>query len=471
MDAQKLATIDHFVAATRAAVFVREADGVLMIRPDKTLGINPSAVAILGALYDRSCRPAAAVLAELAPRLAVSAERLLADTAQLVEAMSALLNEDFQPRPGLRLGGFDRSRLRFPTLSEIALTYGCQNRCRFCYASSPCRERERQPMSTEQVKRVMERIFEQAHVPSLSFTGGEPTLRPDLPELIRHGKRIGFRVNLITNGRRLADQRFAATLAEAGLDSAQVSLEAADSAVHDAVVGCPGAFAETVAGVEQVRRLGLHVHTNATLCRANLDHAADLIRFVAHELKLRTLSMNMVIRTGTALASRDVDISYTDVGARLPQLVEVARREEVRFVWYSPIPYCIFNPALHGLGAKSCACVDGILSVDPTGQVLPCSSFETGIGSLLERSFAEVNASRAAAYWREKRFVPPPCRGCADEDICGGGCPLYWDAAGSFAEIPRSGSDDVSARRRWQRHRRRGKSFGVPAPEVHAWAD
>jgi MoaA/NifB/PqqE/SkfB family radical SAM enzyme len=371
-----------------------------MIRPDKTLGINRSAVAILGALYDRSCRPAATVLAELAPRLGVSPERLLDDTTTLVEAMSALLNEDFQPRPGLRLGNFDRSRLRFPTLSEIALTYGCQNRCRFCYASSPCRERERRPMSTEQVKLVMERIFDQTHVPSLSFTGGEPTLRPDLPELIRHGKRLGFRVNLITNAAGWPMSASRSVLARPVSTRPRCRWEAADTTVTTPSWLRWG-LCRDGGRVEQVRRLGLHVHTNATLCRANLDHAADLIRFVAHDLKLRTLSMNMVIRTGTALASRDVDVSYTEVGARLLELVEVARREEVRFVWYSPIPYCIFNPVLHGLGAKSCACVDGILSVDPTGQVLPCSSFETGIGSLLERSFAEINASRAAAYWRE----------------------------------------------------------------------
>jgi radical SAM protein with 4Fe4S-binding SPASM domain len=466
MDSHAYQHIDAFVASTRGAVFVRRADGLLMIRPDKTLSINDSAVEILDALYRRDAPPAAEALPGLAARLGVEGDRLLADTAELVEAVGAILNEDFSPRPGLRFGVFNRRAVRFPTLSEIALTYGCQNRCAFCYAASPYREAQRPPMTTDEVKRVMERILFEAHVPSLSFTGGEATLRRDLPQLVRFGERLGFRVNLITNGLRAADEAYAASLVDAGLASAQVSLEAGEAALHDRIVGRPGAFERTVAGVGSFARLGIHVHTNTTLCAANLDHADGLIRFVARDLGLRTLSMNMVIRTGVARGPEgsDMEVSYTEVARRLPALLDVARAEGIKLVWYSPIPYCIFNPVLHGLGAKSCACVDGILSVDPTGQVLPCSSFDAGIGSLLDLPYRRIYNGRAARYWRGKRFTPPACAGCPDLDICAGGCPLYWDAAGSFAELPRPGADDRRGRERWERRRRRGRSFGVPAP-------
>jgi len=469
MDQAQLERIDSFVAGTRGAVFVRQADNLLMIRPDKTLAINDSAARILGALYCREHSPAARVLEELAPRMGVERDRLLRDTLELVEAVGAMLNEDFAPRPKLRFGTFKPKMVRYPTLAEIALTYGCQNRCAFCYAASPHREGQRRPMTTDQVRRVMDRMFHEAHVPSLSFTGGEATLRPDLPDLVRYGRQIGFRVNLITNGLRAADEGYAASLVEAGLASAQISLEAGQAGLHDRIVGRDGAFARTVTGVRNFRRLGIHVHTNTTLCRANLDEADGLIRFVARELELRTLSMNMVIRTGVARGDGvGMEVSYAEIGRRLPQLLETARAEGVKLVWYSPIPYCIFNPVLHGLGAKSCACVHGILSVDPCGQVLPCSSFDEGLGSLLEQPFARIYHSRAARYWRERRFLPPACRSCPDTDVCGGACPLYWDAAGSFAELPRAEAGDNTARARWERRRRKGRSFGVPAPLDHA---
>ena len=466
--------IDGFVATTRQAVFVREADSLLMIRPDKTLQLNHSGVAILAGLYDRQQRPTADVLTELSTRFGVPLQRVAEDAEQLVEAVRAVLNEDFSPRAGIRFGTFDRGMVRYPTLAEIAVTYGCQNRCQFCYASSPHRREHRQPMSVEQIKVVMEKIYHQAHVPSLSFTGGEATLRPDLEQMISHAAATGFRVNLITNGVRLAEPGYASRLVDSGLDSAQVSLEAGTAEVHDAIVGRQGAFRATVAGVRTLRRLGIHVHTNTTLCPPNLNHAEEMVRFVAEELELQTMSMNMVIRTGDALAGDEMRVSYHEIAARLPDLLEAAKVAGVRLVWYSPIPYCIFNPVLHGLGAKSCACVDGIVSVDPAGQLLPCSSFASGIGSLLERDFDELWEGRAARYWRRKEFVPPVCRDCPDVDVCSGACPLYWDAAGSFAEIPRVGSDDARRRQRWDRQRRRGGSFGVPAPASgrrSQWAD
>ena len=159
-----------------------------------------------------------------------------------------------------------------------------------------------------------------------------------------------------------------------------------------------------------------------------------------------------------------MEISYHDIAERLPGLLEVAQESQIKLVWYSPVPYCIFNPIFHGLGAKSCACVDGILSVDPAGQVLPCSSFGEGIGSLLEQDFDDIYNSEPALYWREKRYLPPGCEGCPHTDICGGACPLYWDEAGHFGELPLPDADDPEARRRWEAARHQGGSFGVDAP-------
>jgi radical SAM protein with 4Fe4S-binding SPASM domain len=104
--------------------------------------------------------------------------------------------------------------------------------------------------------------------------------------------------------------------------------------------------------------------------------------------------------------------------------------------------------------------------------VLPCSSFGEGLGSLLERSFDEIYNGEAARYWRERRYVPPACGTCPDVDVCGGACPLYWDAAGSFAELPQPGAADARARELWEQGRAAGRSFGVvaPASEEGAWA-
>jgi radical SAM protein with 4Fe4S-binding SPASM domain len=457
------AELDAFIAATRSAVFVREADQLLLIRPEKTLGVNDTAVGILKALYDRESHGAEATLSELARRYRVPLDRLQADAAGLLASISALMRDDFAERPHVRRVYYDRERVRFPVMAEIALTYRCQNRCSFCYAASPVRAKEEACMTTEQVKRVMDRIYHEAHVPSLSFTGGEATLRGDLSELVAYGARLGFRMNLITNGVRLADPELVTRLVDAGLASAQVSIEADTADVHDRIVGRPGAFEATLRGVENVRRSGIHVHTNTTLCRPNLGRGEDVITFVARTLGLRTLSMNFLIRTGLGLED-ERPITYAEIAERLPGLVDKAREESIKLVWYSPLPYCIQNPVLIGQGAKSCACVGGILSVSPAGQLLPCSSFQQGLGSLLEQPYAELYESAAARYWRNREYLPPPCEGCPDTDVCGGACPLYWDSVGSFAEIPRAQGQSPEHMASWREHRRSGGSYGVPRP-------
>jgi radical SAM protein with 4Fe4S-binding SPASM domain len=460
---QTYADMDAFVAATRTAVFVRAVDQLLLIRPEKTLGINGTAAAILTALYDRSSRGSEPALSGVARRYRVPVDRVRFDASELLGTIRAMMRDDFTDRPHVRRVGFDRERVRYPVMAEIALTYRCQNRCAFCYAASPARTDDAPPMTTGQVERVMDRIFHEAHVPSLSFTGGESTLRSDLPALVRYGAELGFRMNLITNGVRLGHRDYLARLVGAGLASAQVSLEADHAELHDRIVGRRGAFAATVRGVDNVRTAGLHVHTNTTLCRSNIDRAEDIVRFVARSLGLRTSSMNFLIRTGSGLAD-EAPVTYAEVAELLPRLVETARTERIKLVWYSPLPYCVLNPVLLGQGAKSCACVSGILSVSPTGQLLPCSSFQQGLGSLLDHPYEELFESPAARYWRERGYLPPPCRGCTDLDVCGGACPLYWDAVGSFGEIPRSEGQSPELAAEWRHARRAGMSFGVPRP-------
>jgi radical SAM protein with 4Fe4S-binding SPASM domain len=104
----------------------------------------------------------------------------------------------------------------------------------------------------------------------------------------------------------------------------------------------------------------------------------------------------------------------------------------VELIWYSPLPLCLFNTIAHGLGNRGCAAADGLLHVGPAGDVLPCSSFPPGesLGNLLHQGFEEVWQSDGARFFREKRMMPPDCRGCADADACQGACVLYWRAAG-----------------------------------------
>jgi len=423
---------EQFISSTRRYLFVRPEDGVLILRPNRIHHLNPTAAEMLHALYTTETVDVAAVVAQTAARYHVEPARVQADLEALLRSLSVLLSGQPGCAPAVKLTPFGSHERKYPVLSEIALTYRCQNRCAFCYASAPDRGRQVPGMSTGQVKVVMDKIVDQAHVPSLSFTGGEPTLRRDLPELIAYGRSHGLWMNLITNGIRCAKPEFVESLAQAGLDSAQVSLEAGDAATHDLVVGRAGAFERTVQGIRNLRAAGIRVHTNTTINRHNRESLYGLIDLVA-ELGSEHLSMNMVIRTGDAVGQPD--IGYADIGPLVLDLKRHTEDKGMKFVWYSPVPLCLFNPAAYGLGSPSCSAADGLLSIAPDGSVLPCSSFEQGVGNLLREDFQTVWDRRAARYWRDKEFLPPGCRGCEYAELCCGACPLYWDEQKTFAEI------------------------------------
>ncbi|TFF95359.1 SPASM domain-containing protein, partial [Candidatus Thorarchaeota archaeon] len=161
----------------------------------------------------------------------------------------------------------------------------------------------------------------------------------------------------------------------------------------------------------------------------------ELVDFHADELGLTYFSMNMVIYTGTAAKLREeLQIKYTEIGDIVRRVKKRASKKGVQFVWYAPTPVCVFNPIAHGLGAKSCACCDGLLSVDAEGKLLPCSSFSEPVGDLLHEGFEKVWYNRAAKFWRAKDYAPEGCKACEYFDYCFGGCPLYWDVHG-YEEI------------------------------------
>ena len=443
----------EFVSSTRQYAFIRPEDQLLILRPNKIHHLNRTATEMLSTLYGQEVPDAGAVVEEAAARYDIPRSQAEADLERLLKSLALVLQDREGAAPAVRKTPFGSHSRELPVLSEIALTYRCQNRCTFCYASAPERGQQVPEMATEEVKRIIDTIVHEARVPTVSFTGGEPTLRPDLPDLIAYARSRHMRTNLITNGIRCGANGYVNKLSTAGLDSAQVSLEAASPEIHDAIVGRPGAWRRTVQGIRNLKAAGIHVHTNTTINSLNRRCLLELVDFLA-AMEQPYLSMNMVIRTGDAVGS--MEIGYAEIGDLVLPVKDRANEHGMRFVWYSPVPLCLFNPVAHGLGSQSCSAADGLLSIAPDGSVLPCSSFEQGVGNLLSEPFEAIWNRRAARYWRQKEFLPPGCRDCEYATLCCAACPLYWDERGDLSEIgphlaPTSALSHVlwRAKRRW----------------------
>lgn len=418
--------IDGFVREIRREIAVRDTDGLLIVLPNQCYRINRSGAALLKAVLGGAGIERVIRRIGDSPRTREAVFYFFAD-------LAALISNDV-PEPQRRFAierrPFRRPFNTLPVLSEIALTYRCNLKCGFCYASCGCRQGSADEMTTGEVLSVLKKIKSEAQVPSVSFSGGEPTLRRDLLKLIGGATRLGLRVNLITNG-TLIDAAFARRLARSGLASAQVSIEATDSEIHDRLVGQTGAFAASVAAVRALQSAGVFVHTNTTLNRLNFDNAVSLPAFVKG-LGLSRFSMNFMIPGGLeGVVGAKLRVKYSELPKKIEELRLAGRAAGVRFLWYAPIPHCIYNPVRHGLGNKSCAACDGLLAVNPSGDVLPCSSHPEIIGSLLRHPFAAIWNAERAVHFREKKYMPAECDGCGQAALCQGACPLYFGVVGT----------------------------------------
>lgn len=309
-----------------------------------------------------------------------------------------------------------------PYRMDFALTYRCDNDCLHCYVERP---RDYPEFDTSRWKKALERLWDLG-IPHVVFTGGEATLRDDLVELVEYAEDIGLIAGLLTNGRNLAGGELMRSLADAGLDHVQITLESHLAEVHDGMVGCPGAWAETVAGIRAAVQSPVYTITNTTISAYNRDTILETVDFL-HELGLENIAMNGIIYTGGAREG-EAGVPERDMEEILFLVRERANSHGMNLVWYTPTRYCDLDPVALGLGPKQCTAAKYNMCVEPNGDVIPCQSYYTSMGNFLTDDWAGIWGNPIAEAIRRRDYADDECRDCETFELCGAGCPLSVDS-------------------------------------------
>jgi radical SAM protein with 4Fe4S-binding SPASM domain len=310
--------------------------------------------------------------------------------------------------------------LSAPLRMDLALTFRCQNNCIHCYAGGP---HETDELSTDQWKRVIDKLHS-IGVFILTFTGGEPTLREDLPELLLYAENRGAVTGLITNGRRLKDKSYAEQLEKAGLDFVQVTLESHKPQIHDKMTATKGSWKETLAGIKNALQTKVYVTTNTTLSKYNASEFLQTMDFIK-ELGVGAFGCNSLIYSGKAgEISKEFASPLETLNELLPKIRDKANQLGLRFLWYTPTQYCRLDPVKLGLGVKSCTAANVNMCVGPNGDVYPCQSYFESLGNLLKDDWPKIWNNPLSVKLRKREYVEPKCKDCPQLQICGGGCPL-----------------------------------------------
>ena len=184
------------------------------------------------------------------------------------------------------------------TRIDIKITFRCNNKCDFC-AQGHKRDQQ-EDRAAERVYNDLSAAYKRG-IRDVVFTGGEPTLHPQIIEFVSMAKKLGYdRIQLQTNGRTFAYIGLLERLKAAGANEMGPSLHGANPETHDKLTRAPGSFSQTVSGIRNASRLGMHILTNSVITSANYKELPELAALLV-KLGVSQYQFAFVHIIGTAL--------------------------------------------------------------------------------------------------------------------------------------------------------------------------
>jgi radical SAM protein with 4Fe4S-binding SPASM domain len=310
------------------------------------------------------------------------------------------------------------------------VTSRCNARCGFCYNAA----RSAEGLDTSSALHLIEKVRDETGAYHVSFSGGEPLLRPDLGDLVRYAKGAGLKVTLVTNG-LLIDRDKAAELVESGIDLFQVTLLAADREVHNRLAGGPF-FERVVSAIAELVSAGGRVATSFVACKDNVGDFKRTLELNAL-LRVRQVQFCRLNAGGLSLAAWSrLMPSPGGIDGALRDASATASKYGISVIASVPIMPCLSSvDDLPGIALGFCGVGDPdhtLLAVSALGDLKVCPHSSTSLGSALDTPIPELLRGRGRSDFIES--VAEFCKDCPHVAVCRGGCrsaaqACYGDAA------------------------------------------
>lgn len=222
---------------------------------------------------------------------------------------------------------------------KIVTGLKCNIQCIFCYYQDNLKAPNR---SFEDVKNDL--IYAKKHgVREVDFSGGEPTVHPDLSRMIHEAKSIGMeRICIISNGIKLADRKYLKSLSEAGLGEILFSVHGSEEKIHDKITNKAGSFNKISRALSNAASEGIKVRINTVVNRLNYIDLPNLGNYI---LPFKPIQVNFITINDWCFAKHLVDklmLSYSDMSPKLKEVCEFLE-QYVQFVNTRYIPFCFMD--------------------------------------------------------------------------------------------------------------------------------
>jgi len=310
-----------------------------------------------------------------------------------------------------------------PRLIAFEVTRRCRYACRHCRANA-FPEAAKHDLSTEHCKKILAAVADFAKC-TIILTGGEPTERNDIYELIAYGRHLGLRMVMATCG-YLIDDDSIAKLKEAGIQALSFSLDGSSAETHDKFRGAKGAFEAAVSAAEAARRAGVRFQINTTISKINAGEVIGIAE-LSKRLGAYCFDAFVLVPTGRGKEIEDAILDPVQYEALLGELLRIKLKGEIELrVTCGPAFARVCQRAKERElidDVSGCMGGRGFGFISYKGDVQTCGFLDVSAGNLIENGFDFGKVwlgSEFLGQIRDRSKYKGTCGVCEYVGVCGG---------------------------------------------------
>jgi len=322
-------------------------------------------------------------------------------------------------------------QLSAPLHTQIELTTICNNKCRHCYNYQKQAGHPETTMDINDLEYIMKKLST-ARVFTVTLTGGEPLLFPDLvlraAALCNHYKiPFGINSNLTT-----FDDNLLKELAQYGKFSVLTSIASCREKTHDYLVGRKGAFCETVETIKKIVSKGVDVSVNMVITRKNSSDVYETGRF-SYELGAKYFNVTKACCPAGCEHFDHLRPTKEDILQSLDDALRVQQDFKISVDSLTSYPHCVLKnlEKYSSFTHRKCSAGKIDCAIGPNGEVRPCPQSDMIYGNILEDDLSNIYSKMTD--WLTDDLLPKICVSCPQFIYCGGGCRYDAKAMGDIA--------------------------------------
>ncbi len=333
-----------------------------------------------------------------------------------------------------------------PVLVFWELTKACGLACKHCRASAI-----KTPLPGELTTKEGFRLLEQVAAfgrpyPVLIFTGGDPLMRNDFPELLAYVKNLGIKFAVSPAVTDILTHEKLVEIRDSGATSVSVSLDGACKETHDGIRSIDGTFEKTLETIKHAISIGLNIQVNTTVMRRNVNELAKIFHLIK-SLGIKTWEVFFLIKVGRGTKIEELnsdeyesvcnflyDASMLGMTVRTVEgpfirRISITRSKEGRY-WNSSL-YKDLSTELNALDGKQTLATstiathgtldgDGIIFIAHDGDVYPGGFIPIALGNVKSDNLARIYREDPLLKDIRNRKILGDCGVCEFKNDCGG---------------------------------------------------